>query len=810
MTRLDLRSAARTLSRFPTTTLAVVVVMGLGVGAATTIFTLVNSVLLRPSPYVEGDRILHLRTREEGGGATRVSYPDFQDFRAGASSLDVVAAAGPLRLVLTGQNAGVEAVVGEYVSPDYFELFGMPAGLGRTFVADEPDRSIILSQGLWKRRYGADREILGTNISSTVGPFVVVGVMPQRFGGLTDEVCLLCSDVDFWIPASASRLVYDGFLEDRGRRWHYVAARLAPNESIAAARSETTAIALRLELAYPDTNRGLSASLSPLAENWRANARPGLVLLLLGALLLLLIGNTNVAHLLLALGARRFRETAVRASLGSGRWRLVTQSLFESLLFALGGASFGMLLASWLSRALATLSGRGLPTFVDYSMDWRVLGFALALSGVSAIVAGVVPAIRASKVDLTEALKGTSRSSSVTGGRFTKVLLASQMALVVVLLVHALLLVRSYQNLEAADPGFDHEDLLVFEVNPSGPQYRHPDALRSFVTRLQSELQALPGGERIAIAAPNLPPRTFVELDVFPEGRGLDSPEGSLAVETHRVTPNFFEMLDVPVVAGRGFDTRDTRSSPVSAVVSASLAEHFWPGENPLGQRIREREPRFAPDGMTVIGVVSDLKYGGIRSERGREHDLYLSLNQANASYLTIAARTEGDADAMRSAVRGVLAMLDPELPILVTATVEERFAREHADTALQSTVLVGFGLAALIIAGVGIFGVASHTVVARTREIGIRMAVGGAPQDIVRGEVSRNMRPILVGLAIGLVASFFLTRLASSILFGVGPWDGVSFLSAFGLLLVAALSASYVPAMRAAALEPVQALRRD
>jgi len=822
----DLRFGARMLLKAPNVTLIAVFTLALGIGATTAIFTLVNATLLNRLPYNSPERLAQIVNHEPRVNGNRsASYPDFEDWRAQARSFEGMAASGGVRLVFTGSgagpnagmDAGAESLVGEYVSPDYFGLFGVAPLLGRTFLPEESATNtgvhavIVLSEGYWQRRFGGDPQIIGRSVATTDGQFVVVGVMPASFGGLNDMVCLICDDVSFWLPASASSLMYPGWTQDRKRRWHKVIGRLKPGVSQAAAQTELNAIAARLEQSYPDSNRGVGARIIQLEENWRGELRSGLLALLAGAVFVLLIACANIANLLLARGEGRRREVAVRLALGAGRLRIVRQLLTESVLLALIGGAFGVLLAIWLADVITANAAANLPGFIAIKIDVRVLGFAVAVTALAGVGFGLAPAVMVPTANPIQALKakgGNPRRAARYGG-FGGGLLIAEVALVFTLLVNAALMLRSFQRLSQADPGFRAENLTVMEINPNSPKYRERSAQRQFVNELTAALRALPGGEAITLAAPNLPPRTFITLGIAPEGRPLDTPDGTMRVELHRVLPNFFSMLGVPLVAGRAFTDTDTDNTPLGAIISQSLARRLWPGEDPVGKRIRANSPAF-PDGITVVGVVGDVKYGGFRSDRGAELDLYLSLTQAPAGYLTIAARTGADPSPMIAAIRNELRAMDRELPTLAVSTVAERFAKQGVQTRFQALMLGGFALLAALLAAVGIYGVVSHLAAGRTHEIGVRMALGAEARDVRRLVIGQGFKPALTGLALGLVAALALARLMRGLLFGVSALDPLTFAVAALLVIGVALMACYLPARRAAKADPMVALRHD
>ncbi|MGH9833852.1 MAG: FtsX-like permease family protein, partial [Blastocatellia bacterium] len=488
---------------------------------------------------------------------------------------------------------------------------------------------------------------------------------------------------------------------------------------------------------------------------------------------------------------------------------IARQLLTESVLLALVGGAFGVLLASWLAEVIAAAAAANLPGFVTIKMDGRVLGFAVAVTALSGIGYGLAPAAMVPETNPIQALKGGAPQRVARYGRFGSGLLIAEVALVFTLLVNAALMPHSFQRLSQAAPGFRAENLTVMEINPNSPKYKERSAQRQFVNELALALRALPGGEAITLAAPNLPPRTFITLGVAPEGRPLDTPDGTLRVELHRVLPNFFSTLGIPLLAGRAFAETDTDNTPLGAIISQSLAQRLWPGENAVGKRLRANSPAY-PDGITVVGVVGDVKCGGFRSDRGAELDLYLALTQTTAQYLTIAVGAGADPAPMIAAIRNELRALDRDLPVLAVSTVDERFARQGVQTRFQAMMLGGFALLAALLAAVGIYGVVSHLAARRMREIGVRIALGAQARDVRRLVIAQGFKPALIGLAIGLIATLALTRLMQGLLFGVSAFDPLTFAAVALLVTVVALFACYLPARRSVKVDPLVTLRHE
>lgn len=806
--RYDLRYSARTLWQKPGFALVAVLLLALGIGATTAIFMLINATLLKQLPYPDAERIVRVVNEERGKeGVSKVSYPDFEDWRKQARGFETIAAAGNVRLTATG-GEGAESLVGEYVSADYFRLFGVAPLLGRAFDAAETDAQarahqvIVLSEGYWQRRFGGDASVIGKSLPTTVGAFEIAGVLPAHFSGLLERT-------DFWIPASAAALVYPGWLQDRKRRWHSVVAKLRPEVTQAAAQAEMNLLAQQLEQAFAASNKNIGARVTAFDESFRAKVQPGLLLLMAGAVFLLVIACTNVANLMLVRANARRKELAIRAALGSNRRRLVALLLSESLLLSFAGGVLGLLLAAWMSQLIATASAIDLPRYVQVGMDWRVLGAAVLVTLLTSVGFGLVPALLASKTDLNLTLKESGKSTGSRGSRVLgKALVVGQVAISLMLLIGAGLVIVSYQRLQSFHLGFLADNLLALEINPRGPKYQQPAAQRELARALDERLKRLPGIET-AIAAPNLPPRTFWPFEARVEGRHSEQDE-TIKLELHRVTPEFFGVLGVPLLAGRIFDQQDHPGAQRVAVISQATARRLWLGENAIGKRLRESDAKTDADWLTVIGVVGDVKYDGMRSDRGADLDLYLSLPQTSATYLTIAARTTLDKSAAIAAVRRELQAIDGDLPILEISTISERIQKEHAGTRFQAVLLGLFALLAFILAAAGLYSTISYSVSRRTQELGIRLALGASSRQIIHLIVGEGLSLVLGGVGAGLLLALALTKLLASLLFGVSATDPLIFAAAALLLGAVALLACYLPARRATKTDPLAALRQE
>lgn len=799
-----IRQALRGLRRQPRLTAGVIILLSLGIGSTTAIFNLVTATLLRALPYPDPDRVVRVASFDRSKDLeSRVSYPDFEDWRDGVTSFEAMGAAGDARLTVTS-DTGAESLIGQYVSDDYLQILGGAPLHGRVFDSRETSVRggahplVILSHGYWQRGFGSDPRILGRKLVTTVGSFEIVGVMSPDFVGLLERA-------DFWIPASASGLIYPGWVESRTRRWHRVVGRLRPGVSLEAARSELELLAERTSAAFPSSHAGLGVRVGPLDEAFRAQVGPGLLLLMGGAMFLLTMACANVAHLMLVRVHGRRGELALRSALGSSRERVMGLLLAESLILSLGGGALGLLLAAFMSRAILSLGAIDLPRYVRPELDFTVLGGAVVLVALSCIGFGLVPALSASRVDLRSALiSGMNRGQSGRTGSLTRALVTGQVAVSLTLLIGASLLFSSLIRLHRFDPGFNAEGLMAFEINPGGPRYQQREAQREFARALDERLERL-SGVQAAIVAPHLPPRLFWPVDVRVEGESDRDPTTRL--EMHSVSSGFFGFLGVPLRAGRLFTGDDHPTAPRAAVISESTAHRLWPGQDPLGRRLRAKESSSDADWWTVVGVVGDVKYDGIRSARGPDLDIYFPLEQFPSTYMTIAVRSDQDAQSVAAMIRRELLALDPALPVLAVSKITDRFARERSATVLQASLLGLFAALAFLLAAVGLYGAISYSVSRRTREMSIRSALGATPGRLVRMVLEEGAFPVASGLALGLGASFLLSRTLRSLLFGVSPADPLAFGASAALLGLAAFVACLVPARSVARTNPATTL---
>jgi putative ABC transport system permease protein len=796
----DLRFGARMLLKQPGFTLIAVLTLALGIGANTAIFSIVNAVLLRPFPYKEPERLVILRENIYGGVNSSVSYLNFADWRSQSALCDSVAATRANESFNFTGAGEPERLQGRLVSAEFFSTLGISPLVGRDFLQEE-DRpgappAVILSYEFWRRRFGADPSVIGKQITLNNQGFTVVGVTPPNFKFGME------ADVTAPIGLQAERFTARG--ADPGVR---PVARLKPGVSGRQAETELNLIAARLEQQYPESNKGRSVIVRPLHETLVGDVRQPLLILLCSVGLVLLIACANVANLLLARASGRHREMAVRLALGAGRWRVIRRLLTESALLAASGGALGMLFAWWGTNALAAFARSGpvmsallsTTTDLDLRPDERVFAFTSILCLGAAILFGLAPALRSSKVSLTSALTGRSVGSDNAGGRFGpgRALVIAQVALSLLLLVGAGLFARTLSNLKAHDLGFDQEHTLLVWMAPVQTG-RHGQALAELCQTVEERLSSLPGALSASVSMGGV-------LDGGEGGLPSEqitiqgqAPRPGLLLSGVSVAPGFLKTVGIPLLQGRGFTERDNETSPRVAVINETMARFFFGGQNPIGRRFG-----WLPGGESeIVGVVKDAKTGAPRDNRGVVYSPYRQYQRSLRLNWSVAVRAAG--------VRQELRNIDPRLPILRINTIKQQLDDVLFQERLVATLSALFGLLAFLLASLGLYGVVSYTVASRTNDIGIRLALGATPSGAFRMIFKESLALALAGVAIGVPVTLAATRLISSRLFGVGPADPFTIASAASLLLAVAAIAALIPARRAARVDPMVALRSE
>jgi putative ABC transport system permease protein len=794
----DLRSALRHLLKQPGFTIVVVLTLALGVGANTAIFSIVNAVLLRPFPYQAPERLVIVQERTSGLGGFSPSYPNFVDWRTGNTAFDSIAAVrGNESFNLTGAGEP-ERLPGRLVSAEFFSTLGIEPLFGRDFLPEE-DRpgaapAVILSYGLWQRRFGGDPDILGKQITLNTQSFTVVGVTPANFQFGME------ADVTVPIGLSAERFANRG--RDPGTG---VVARLKSSVSHRQGEADLNLVAARLEEQYPQANKGRRVLLTPLHESVVGSVRQPLLILLGAVGLVLLIACANVANLLLVRSSVRQKEMAVRVALGASRTTLIRQLLTESVLLTALGTSLGILLAIWGMSFIASRLPDGIPRLEEAQIDARVLVFTLAVSFLTVLLFGLAPALQASRPNLTGGLKEGDRGSSSCRQRLRSVLVVGEVALTLTLLVGAGLLIQSFRRVLQVDPGFKAQNLLTMEVsvnNPDGQQ------VANFFDQLQQKVRSLPGVKSVAVSN-GLPFGTANYPGFFIEGR--TDPDNIGSGLRYTVSPDYFQTMGIELIKGRLFTAEDTRGSPQVIVIDEMLARRHFPSKDPIGKRLKQSGDG---PGLEIVGVVRHVEHYSLDGQ-SPDAQFYTNFNQTPLQMLpngvrriNLLTRTEVEPLSLASAVRGQVSALNRDQAVFNIRTMGQTVAQSVAARRFSMLLLTAFGTVALALASVGIYGLMSYSVAQRTREIGVRMALGAQLCDVLKLMVGQGMKVALAGVVLGLVASLVLTQLIRSLLFGVGTTDPLTFIVIPLLLTVVALLACWVPARRATKVDPMVALR--
>jgi putative ABC transport system permease protein len=806
----DLRFAARTLLKKPGFTFVLVLALALGIGANTAIFSVVNAVLLRPLPYKDAERLVWIWETNPRNDIEHepTSPPNYNDWKTGNQSFEEMAGFVNTRLTLT-DHGEPERYDAAYVTAGFFEVLGVPSAVGRTFTPDEDKpngpRVIVLSHGLWQRRFGGDPKIIGQAITVNGNPYTVVGVMPANFKHPRPEAN---RNAEMWVPLQVD-------YAKAGRRGDYlgVIARLKPNVAIEQARAEMTTIAAQLEQQYPDTNTGWSTITVPLHERFVGDVRPVLIVLLGAVCFLLLIACANVANLLLAHAAARQREMAIRTALGARRGRIIRQLLTESLLLAVVGGTLGLLLAVWGIEALVALSPGNIPRLNEVNLDARVLLFTFGVSVVTGVLFGLFPALQAANPNLNETLKegGRGAAEGARGGRARRILVVAEVALALVPLVGAGLMAKSFMRLQDVDPGFNPERVLTVEIYLPGTTYKEGPQATAFYRELLTKVQNLPGVEA-AGAIDTLPLSGGGNvLAFYVEGHPLQPTDKTPDAEYRVVTPEYFQTMNIPLLRGRYLSEQDGPKSPKVFVINDTLARRYFGNEDPIGKRMNLGDEKD-PDWYTVVGIVRDTRHESIGADPYPQ--MYTVNTQVARRSMVLVARTAGEPASMIPTIRSTVTAMDSTLALNNARTMAQVVALSLARPRFNMLLMSLFAGVALVLAAVGIYGVMAYSVTQRTHEIGVRMALGASSVDVLRMVVRQGLALTLAGVGIGLVGAFIITRLIASLLSGllfqVGTHDPLTFVGIAGLLALVALAACLIPARRATKVDPMIALRYE
>ncbi len=807
----DLRFGARMLFKYPGFTLIAIIALALGIGANTAIFSIVNGLLLNPLPYRNSERLALIWTHSPGANVA-LDWPSpgqFSALKSENSVFEQLALAHGGNVILTG-GAEPERLGAVRASSAVFSLLGAQAMLGRVFLPEEDAQdktpTVILSYSLWQRRFGGDPKALGQTLTINSRDHLVVGVMPPDFslghdvmptvGAVTQAELLLP------LPLSPKQMT------NHGDENYNVLARLKPGATFAQAQTEMNLAVRRLEQQFPNSypqNRRFSYSIRPLLEQVVGDVRLALYILLCAVGCVLLIACANVANLLLARAATREREMAIRTALGAGRWRVMRQLLTESTLLSLIGGAFGLLLAVWGLGLLRWLNPGDIPRLASIGIDDRVLAFTTAVAVLTGILFGLAPALRSSRVNLSETLKEGGRSLIGGHHRLRNLLVVTEIALSLVLLIGAGLLIRSFIRVQQVDPGFASRNLLTMRLVLIGPAYSDEPRRMNFYQQFWERVRRLPGVEA-AGGVSVLPLGGVGWGSITIEGYDASSGQGMIQSDLRTASADYFDTMKIPLISGRFFTGQDTKESARVVIVDENMARTYWPNVDPIGKRLKYGGADSTAPWMTVVGVVGNVKQYALETDS--RVALYTPHLQSGAGSLSIAVRTTAGPLSLAAAVTREARALDPNLPLYDVKTMEHWLSESLARRRFAMLMLGLFAVIALLLASVGIYGVMSYTVAQRTSEIGIRVALGAQKRDVLRMIVRQGMSLAGIGIVLGLVAAIAATRLMVSLLFGVDATDPLTFIAIALLLAFVALAACWIPAWRATKVDPMIALR--
>jgi putative ABC transport system permease protein len=805
----DLRYSFRTLRKSPVFTLVAVLALALGIGANSAIFSVVNAVLLRPLPFDHPERLMAIQIRNEKAGGIGVdhSYPNFLDLRDQCQTCAGVAAYGYLTSFMMIPGDEPVRARGIDASADLLPMLGAKPALGRVFTREEDQpnahRVVILSDAFWRRSFNANPQIVGQDIPLGSAPTTVIGVMPAGF-----KFPVEMQQVDFWTPLAP--MLSQNDLTRRDYVSLTLLAKTKPAATFAQTQAEFETISRRLQTQYPDTNTALVFLIKPLHETLVGDLRTALLVLLGAVGCVLLIACANVANLLLARAASRTKEMSIRTALGASRWRIVRQLLTESLLLSALGGGLGLLLATWGVALLAAASPADIPRVGEVGLDAGVVLFTVAVTLATGIVFGLAPALQASKSDVNEALKEGGRGSSEghARNRLRAALVVAEVALSLVLLVGAGLLAQSFKRLLDVQPGFDPNNLVTMDVVPRRSRYPEDAQRVQFFQAFVERAKNVPGVKSIGLVDPLPLNGNFEAWDFQIEGRPPFAPGEQNNADRRIVNAEYFAAMGIPLRGGRVFDGRDTKEAQPVVIINQTFAQRFFSGEDPLGKRL-VFEGGSGTTTREIVGIVGDVRHAGLDEPASPE--FYFPFTQFIPARLTVVARTASDdTNTTAAALRAVIRENDKDSPIYNVRTMNQLLSASVAKRRFNMILLGGFAAVALLLASLGIYGVISYTVTQRTHEIGIRVALGAQPRDVLRMILGQGMTLTLIGVAVGLVGAFALTRVMSGLLFGVSATDPLTFAGVALLLTAVAFVSCLIPARRATRVDPMIALRYE
>ena len=805
----DVRYGARALIKNPAFTLTAVITLALGIGANTAIFSVVNELLLRPLPFGDAERIVMVWEISPGGRRqNNTSRANFQAWRERSTAFEGLAAFTDQRLNLTGDGEPEEVSV-QLATPELFQILGVEPLIGRALMPEDarPDapKVAVLSNGIWQRRFGGDPKVVGRTISLDGAPCTVVGVMPAAFQWHIKRKSGSVRPAEIWAVLAMPT-------QGPGTTGRFLStvARLKPGVTIEQADKEMKTIAAHLEEEAPRYNKGFGAEVLPLREQFVGNVRPALLILLGAVGFVLLIACANVANLMLSRAAAREKEIAVRTALGASRMRVVRQLLTESLLLALLGSLLGLWLAWWGIKALVAISPRDLVNLQDVGINLTVLGWTLAVSLLTGLIFGLAPALAAARLNLNDALKegGKGVGGQGAGSRLRRLLVVAEVALALVLLASAGLLVKSFARLQQIDLGFNTENLLTMVVPLSNRSYREDRQVVGFFREAIDRIRVLPGVRDVGMV--NYLPLyggAGTETGFIIEGRPEPPPGEEPGTNVRVADSDYFKTMGIPLLRGRNFSDLELAEPKHVVLISEAMAREHFAAEDPLGKRIMV-DMFEKPTPAEIVGIVGDVRYDSLESNPGST--VYFPLSELTYSFMTLVIRTYGDPGAMAAVVRREISQIDADQPVSDVRTMAQVMSDTVGRARFQTLLLTLFAGLATLLAAVGIFGVMSYSVTLQTREIGIRIALGAQPGQVLKLVLRQGLQLTLAGVMIGLAGALALTRLLSDLLYGVGTTDPATFASIVSLLTVVSLTSCYLPAKRALKIDPVIALRDE
>ena len=812
----DLKYALRVLLKNPLITAVALVTLALGIGANTAIFSVLNAVVLRPLPYADPDRLVVVWETIAGNDRRSAAPGNFTDWRAQNKTFSDLAATfyGNFNLTADGPP---ERINGATVTSNLMSTLGVSARLGRTFQPEDDEhqdqRLAILSDDLWQRRFGGARDIAGKTISIDESSYIVVGVMPPGFKyPVQSELWVLGRDRSAVSMSLISQFPKNDWSHERDAHFISAVGRLKPGITLSQAQSDIAGIAQRLEHDFPATNAGLGSSVIPLHTQIVGNVKTLLSILLGAVAFVLLIACTNVASLLLARASQRDRELAIRRAVGASRFRLVRQLLTESVVLSFLGGLAGLGLSVWAVSLFIKLSPGDIPRLEEASVDLRLLGFTLMVSMLTGIAFGLWPALHATGGSLNQSLKdaGSKASEGKRRRRSRNVLIVTELALAQVLLIGAGLLIVSYYRASRIDPGFNADHVLSAKIAPSAKKYPDPKSRVSFYSQVIEQLQTLPGVSSVGMVM-NLPlSGASMNRGFKVEGRPEPKPDENVAMDYQVVNSDYFATLEIPIVRGRGLTEQDNETAPRVIVINEAMAHAFWPNEDPVGKRMAIGESSKDTSWRTIVGVVGSVRHAGLTEEPVPCAFIDYRQDLESWSRMAFVMKTSTEPSSLTSTVRSSLVAIDPQQPVYAIEPLEKLIEGSVAPRKFVMSLIGSLAFVALALALVGIYSVISFSVSERTREIGIRMALGAKRRDVLRMILSQGMRVSAVGIVMGLAIALGLTRLLRTLLFEVSATDPITFgLVAMTMSLIA-LMACYLPARRATRVDPLVALRDE